>query len=156
MISGVFEVHLIVQPCDQAQLFSFSLDKKNDQQCINPRPTCAQTFYGKYPNQPMLTFWFRGTEFEAIEYAQKTQTEMTQEGMDVLRLKVEAMAHNEGVPTTAEETKNRYFEFHFKVPIANSKEWERLKLICLKHGAHLFFNPYSQTGRMQPVVTLRR
>lgn len=69
--------------------------------------------------------------------------------MIVARVKVEAMASD----VQAEE--GHYFEFHFKIPIT-SAEWIKLQNVCMPHGAHLFFNPYSQTGRMQPVVTLRR
>ena len=159
-ITGLFELHLIIEPTpySEAKLFSFCIDKKDNGGLINLRATCAQTFYGKHPRQPMLTSMFRGTEEEAVTMARSLETEMTTEGMVVTRVKVEAMASNAGVPnsTTQNVPSCRYFEFHFKVHISSSAEWNRLNQACVPHGAHLFFNPYSQTGRMQPVVTLRR
>ena len=155
-ITGLFELHLIIEttPFSEATLFSFCVDKRNDKRLILVRPTCAQTFYGKYPRQPMLTAMFNGNEEEAVAMARSLAVEMCSAGMTVTRVKVEAMASNIGVPT--QDASCRYFEFHFKVPIASSTEWKRLNDACVPHGAHLFFNPYSQTGRMQPVVTLRR
>jgi hypothetical protein len=157
MITGLFEFHFIVDshdPLTEAHLFSVSQDLANDPDLINPRPTCAQTFYGKYPRQPMLTARFQGSETDAVTKATSIESILNKAGLRVIRLKVEAAAHNTGVDQ--DHQPNRYFEFHFKVPIASNAEWTRVETECRKFGAHLFFNPYSRTGRMQPVVTLRR
>ena len=117
MISGLFEFHLIVDatdPLTEARLFAVCQDKQKDATLINPRPTCAQTFYGKYPRQPMLTARFSGTEAQALAKASALEADLETAGLEVLRVKVEAMAHNEGVD--GDTTPYRYFEFHFKVP----------------------------------------
>jgi hypothetical protein len=138
----------------EARLFCVCQDLATDPRLINPRPTCAQTFYGKYPRQPMLTAHFSGTQEEALAKVGLLQRYLESNQLRVLRVKVEAMAHNDGVDK--DTTPGRYFEFHFKVPIVTNTQWNQVDTVCKRFGAHLFFNPYSRTGRMQPVVTLRR
>lgn len=158
-LEGIFEVHLIVRPEDEVGLFTFCMDKEmvslTNTLYFNVKPTCALSFYGNFPKQPMLTFWFHGNSRTAVLEAKKVAITMMKRGMVVGRLKVEAMA-NEKTIKALEHTSNNYFEFHFKVNILNMDEWEKLRNICLPFGSHLFFNPYSKTGTMQPVVTLRR
>ncbi len=151
-IEGLFEVHLIVRVGDQARLFAFYNDHST--QWIRPRPTCAQAFYGLYPTQPMLTLWLRGTDKSVLKEAGGIMSLMEKEGMNVIRLKVEAMPGSTGVPESVQDY--QYYEFHFKVAIGHSREWHKLAKICAQYGAHLFFNSYSQTCRFKPVVTLRR
>lgn len=159
---GIFELHLIIEatPTSEAQLFAFCQDKRGTSKLINLRATCAQTFSGKFPRQPMVTLMYLGTQEEALTTISSLAEEMTAQKMNVIRLKVEAMTSNLDVPQvspTSEQTANLpYFEFHFKIPTSSSEDWEKVRSVCLPHGAHLFFNPYSQTGRFQPVVTLRR
>lgn len=154
---GIFEVHLIVKPNDQALLFAFYMDKNNhNEKCADMRPTLALSFYGKHPCQPMLTFYVSGSDQDAISLAKKMSANMEAYGMTILRLKVEAMAHNKYVQSLYRSKKDNYFEFHFKISITNLQEWNQIRDICLKYGAHLFFNPYSKKGTMYPVVTLRR
>jgi len=64
------------------------------------------------------------------------------------------MLSNQGVPENCEDI--HYFEFHFKVETKTNEQWNLVSEICAKYGSHLFFNPYSKTGTMLPVVTLRR
>ena len=78
---------------------------------------------------------------------------MSKYGLNIKRTKIEAMANNVGVPESA--IGEHYFEFHFKVNSSSKKDWDKLAETIVGYGAHLFFNTYSQTGRMQPVVTLR-
>jgi hypothetical protein len=151
MIQGTFEIHIIVRPEDQFHLFAFCKDKGDA--LIRLRPTCAVTSYGKHLIQPMITGWFKGDEHEAIKQASSISQQMIEYGMHPLRIKVEAMAHSEGIPDS--DFGDHYFEFHFKIQIKGSSDWLSLAKDCATHGAHLFFNPYSQTGQFVPVITLR-
>lgn len=151
--NSIFETHIIVAPSDQGLLFAFA-KHFNHTGVINPRATCAQTFYGLHPVQPMLTYWYSGQQEDAVHLANKTAADMNAFGMNVARVKVEASISGSVVP--AEATGCHYFEFHFKVNVPTNEDWNRLAEICATHGAHLFYNPYSKTGTMVPVVTLRR
>lgn len=150
---SAFETHVIVEPCDQGLLFAF-VKELSYPGLIQARATCAQTFYGQHPVQPMLTYWYVGLESDATLLAMSMSTNMTAFGMTVKRVKVEASLSGHQVPEEA--TGCHYFEFHFKVDTPDNNSWNRLANVCAKFAAHLFYNPYSKTGTMMPVVTLRR
>lgn len=152
-MKGLFEVHLITTPEHQSQLFGFitNLIDSNDKSLIRPRPTCAYALYGNYPNQPMFTFWVNGHIDEVNKVVYDIEARMAKM-MPVLRTKIEAMAHNEGVPNVCSD--DHYFEYHFKVPVKNTTEWNLLVEIITPYGAHLFYNPYNKN--LTPIVTLRR
>jgi len=101
----------------------------------------------------MVTYWFNGKVEMAIQMAKTVTKKMEEFGMTILRVKVEAMAMNQSISKCSGP---HYFEFHFKVEIKDMGEWDKLAKVCLKHGAHLFFNPYSHKGYFVPVITLRR
>ncbi len=159
-VSGIFEIHLIVHPDDQSKLFAFSLenDLLSDNSYFNLKTTCALSFYGYHPNQPMLTFWISNTNSnQVVKKTLEVVGKMEEYGLSVLRLKVEAMAKDVPEMNLNEYSGTNYFEFHFKVDTKSKQEWDKLNKICLPFGAHLFFNPFSKLkSRMIPVVTLRR
>jgi len=102
----------------------------------------------------MLTTFCNGNLEKIKEICITLKEGLEKRGIHVLRTKIESMAHNKGVPDVAEGS--HYVEFHFKVDVSNSSEWQEVANVCARRGAHLFFNPYSRTGTMRPVVTLRR
>jgi hypothetical protein len=159
-ITGVFEIHLIVRPEDIAPLYSFINEHKHDRKYINMRPTCAQTFYGDYKCQPMLTMFFAGTDKSSVAEAQNLLLQMEAKKMKVMRVKVESMANNPGVPVSC--SGKHYYEFHFKIFNKHKKEttektWKTIEQACVKHGVHLFFNPFTaRQEQMVPVGTLRK
>lgn len=152
-MKGLFEVHLITTPEYQSQLFGFitNLIDSNDKRIIRPRPTCAYALYGNYPNQPMLTFWVNGYIDDVTKVVNDIEARMVKI-MPVIRTKIEAMAHNEGVPNLC--TDEHYFEYHFKVPVKNTGEWNELVNLITPFSAHLFYNPYNKN--LTPIVTIRR
>lgn len=158
-INGIFEIHLIVNPMDQVKLFAFSVeeDTLDDKSCANLKTACALSFYGNYPNQPMLTFWLANyNSIDAVNKSLEVAEKLEKYGIVVQRLKVEAMAKDVPELKFQEKSGQNYFEFHFKVGTKSKQEWDTLNNVCLPFGAHLFFNPYSKhPGRMIPVVTLR-
>lgn len=149
-MKGIFEVHLITEPQYQTQLFGY-ITNLNDDKLIRPRPTCAYALYGNYPNQPMLTFFISDTIDEVVKKVKLIETDMKQY-MPVIRTKIEAMAHNDGVPDYCDD--DHYFEFHFKITIKNTTDWNNLVNLLLPFGSHLFYNPYNKS--LTPVVTIRR
>lgn len=151
MIKGLFEVHLITKPEHQSALFGYITNLNNDK-LIRPRPTCAHSLYGNYPIQPMLTFWINGTVEDVTHTVKDIETDMNSKNIPVIRTKIEAMAHNEGVPNECPE--HHYFEFHFKVDIKNTTDWNKLVELITPIGGHLFYNPYNKT--LKPIVTIRR
>ena len=151
MISGTFEIHIITDLAHQTELFGYITNLK-DAQMINVRPTCAHAKYGSQPIQPMLTYWMKGTDQEVMAHAELIRTQMVDNKIPVFRVKVEAMISNEGVPTVADI--DHYFEYHFKIPITSTDDWNKIVKLVTKFGVHLFYNPYNKT--LQPIATLRR
>eukprot|EP01091_Cochliopodium_minus_P019949 TRINITY_DN8559_c0_g1_i2.p1 TRINITY_DN8559_c0_g1~~TRINITY_DN8559_c0_g1_i2.p1 ORF type:complete len:153 (+),score=20.38 TRINITY_DN8559_c0_g1_i2:156-614(+) len=122
-MKGLFEVHLITEPNYQTQLFGY-VQNLSDKRLIRPRPTCAYSLYGNFPVQPMLTFFTNGTYDDVKELVNSIELDMKDKKIPLIRTKIEAMAHNEGVPNKCED--NHYFEFHFKVPIQHTNDWNKL------------------------------
>lgn len=150
-MKGLFEVHLITNPEKQTELFGYITNLKN-KRLIRPRPTCAYALYGDYPIQPMLTFWVNGEFNEISNFVNEIVCDMVAHDIPIIRTKIEAMAHNEGVPNECDN--GHYFEFHFKVEIANTREWNDIVKLIIPFGGHLFYNPYSKT--LNPIITIRR
>jgi len=150
---GMFELHFTVIPEDIRRLFGFILNNSN--LGINVRATCPITTYGDYRTQPMLTMWKYGNEADIVNYAKSIEMMMTEKGMTVIRTKVESMLHNKGVPFEISGD-YEYYEFHFKVKINNTSEWNRLAKLIIPYGAHLSFNSFSKSATCQPIVTLRK
>jgi len=151
MISGLFEVHLITTPECQTKLFGY-ITNISDKRLIRPRPTCSNTLYGDYKIQPMLTFWLNSTSELITNIVDEIQQDMINNGIPIIRTKIESMAHNSGVPETI--SNDHYFEFHFKINISGTSDWNNIVKLITPFGAHLFYNPYNKT--LNPTVTVRR
>lgn len=157
MIKGIFEVHIITTPEFQTDLFGYIADIKSRRgvysNLIRPRPTCAHAKYGDYPVQPMLTFCLMGTTEKVRGIVDKVVEDMKENQIPIIRVKIEAAAHNRGVPEKCIDPDD-YFEMHFKVPIKSRDEWNKLVRLTVPFGCHLFYNPYNKT--LDPVLTIRR
>lgn len=148
-MKGIFEVHIITKPEYQTQLFAYITNLQRPG-LINPRPTCAYALYGDHPQQPMLTFKMHGNLDKVENVVMEIREEMIK-SMPILRIKIEAMAHNDGI-VDADDV--HYFEFHTKVPITSTKDWNQIVQLVTPYGCHLFYNPYNKS--MTPMLTLRR
>lgn len=151
LMKGLFEVHLITKSEYQTQLFGY-ITNLRDTRLVRPRPTCANAMYGDYPVQPMLTFWISGTIEEVTKTVSEIESDMIKNNIPIIRTKIEAMPHNDDVPTKCHD--NHYFEFHFKVKISSTKDWNNVAKLIVPYGGHLFYNPYNKT--LNPIVTIRR
>ncbi len=151
MITGLFEVHLITTPESQNKLFGYITNITNPK-IIRPRPTCSNSLHGDYPVQPMFTFWFNGTTESVTDMVREVEKDMNDNQIPIIRTKIESMAHNTGVPL--EISDDHYFEFHFKIKIYSTKDWNNIVNLISPYGAHLFYNPYNKS--LNPIVTIRR
>lgn len=131
MISGLFEIHITVDHTTKSGFYNlFKYVSKND----GMKLILAVAKDGDYPNQYMISKFKNGTEQEVIDRALQIKEGMIKKNIEVLRVKVESMAFNEGVPVTDEDYKkydiNRigrpYFEFHAKIKTENITELEEV------------------------------
>ena len=110
-IYGAFEIHVSVNP-EQICLMKLYCAERNMKLIL------ASATYGDNPNQLMMSKWKHGTSSVAILKAHSIATDMKDYGLEIVRVKIESMAHNKGVPlekNTGCQNEN-YFEFHTKFP----------------------------------------
>jgi hypothetical protein len=158
---GIFEIHVTVDPCGN---YLPLIDFCNKYEC---KPVYAVASKGIFNNQYMISKWTstcNGTE--AITKAEFLADKMRQEyGIDVKRVKVEAMANAQGVPANAEDYANvcnfllkengtrPYFEYHFKVVAKKDLSYNDLERDCNNLGAAVSIN---MMGKLKnPLVTMR-
>ena len=73
---------------------------------------------GVSPSQPMTASYHRGTLEEVLPEVEALHARLWEGGFPVVRVKLEAVAANPGVPVTDEEAAalpDGYFEFHAKL-----------------------------------------
>jgi hypothetical protein len=111
--------------------------------------------HGENPNQLMISKWTTGTVFEAVSRAKEISDQLKDDGLDVVRVKVEAMAHNKGVPQEANSDADpaHYFEFHIKIPIDEHRSWQELEDLAAAKGCAVSFNAFKDT--VAALVTMR-
>lgn len=177
MINGLFEIHITVDHTDKNggngfyNLYNY-VSKNNGMKLI-----LAVAKNGDYPNQNtgsltqyMISKFKNGTEQEVIERALEIAREMKQENIEVLRVKVESMAFNDGVPVTMEDYKKYillpktgkpYFEFHAKIkPFNNELEslvefWNKNTILKPHVFVALSINLLSRSENKNPLLTIR-
>lgn len=131
-INGLFEIHITV---DQSQglfnLWKYTYNKKDFKLIL------AVAENGEQKEQYMISKWKNGTYSEVIQKAKNIAIDMKQNDILVSRIKVESMAHNNGVPETEEqytefmqERANQhnsvyicgrpYFEYHAKIDLKDN------------------------------------
>jgi hypothetical protein len=147
-ISGVFEIHISVDPVQITKLRLFTMKNKM-------KPILAVAKHGDNPNQLMISKWTTGTVFEAVSRAKEIADQLKDDGLDVVRVKVEAMAHNKGVPQEANRDvdPSHYFEFHIKIPIEEHRSWQELEDLAAANRCAVSFNAFKDT--VAALVTMR-
>jgi len=145
---GLHEIHITVNP---TQIFTLRWFCKQHKM----KPILASTAYGNHPNQLMISKYKNGSSKEAIEKAYSIAKDMEVAGLEILRVKVEAMVHNKGCPTGDVIPKNpeEYFEFHIKILVDSWDEYQQLSHVATRYSAHLSFNAFKR--ELEPLVTLR-
>lgn len=148
-MSGLFDIHITVKVSDVFKLRMYCLDNRI-------KPLMIVSSHGDNSIQMMLSKYKNGTEEEVIERANTMAKELQNKyGCEIMRIKVEAMIGNEGVPEHENDVKNpsKYFEFHIGIPVNSSEEYTRLQNVCHSAGAVLSFNAFK--AEFMPIITIR-
>lgn len=152
---GTFEAHLTVAADGPARREAFR------QLCAALGVKCLliELARGANPSQPMTASYHRGELPEVLAEVEALHSELFERGFPVVRVKLEAVASNPGVPVTDEEAAalpGTYFELHAKLRLAAGADLEPLRAVCARHGAHLSRNARKEdAGAAERFVTLR-
>lgn len=170
MIKGLFEIHITVDHLANRgfyNLFNY-VSKQADQGSMKLIFAVAKD--GEHKDQYMISKFKNGTMDEVIERADQIKREMESVGISILRVKVESMAFNEGVPSTEDDYKtflnNRtnccgsvYFEFHAKLKVNSLEKIEKIiKQISDKYYDLISVKvalSFNICGSKQPLLTIR-
>jgi hypothetical protein len=153
---GTFEAHVTVEADDlgQRQRFQEACAEMGVKSVLIELPR------GVTRSQPMTSTYHRGELQDVVAEVAGLARALRERGFLVTRLKLEAMATNEGVPATDEEARafpaGNYFEFHVKLVLPADGDLEPARAVCARHGAHLSSNALKREGdAAQRFVTLR-
>jgi len=139
---GTFEAHVTIDAGDAATRERF-------------RAACATL------SQPMTATYHRGELAAVAEEVAALSRAVRGAGFDVTRVKLEAVATNDGLPETDEEAaafpQENYFEFHVKALLPADADVEALRACCARHDGRLSSNALKSDneGRRERFVTLR-
>lgn len=163
LIKGLFEIHITVKNTNVPRLKVFC--EKN---AVKPIFACSGRGNDDTNSQVMISKWKNGLSDDVVSVANDLAKKMTEFGLEVLRIKVEAMQSNEGVPNTKEESlkcsRGCYFEFHLKYPLkdadcgmeglemASKKVASTISSVC-EFGVGVSMNIFS--SKTDPLLTLR-
>jgi len=156
-ITGTFEIHVTIDVQSQTRLLVCIAELKNNglyDWMIRPRMTQVSELYGDHQLQPMFACFLYGESENALTKLFDLGLLMQKYGVNVMRLKLESMANNKGVP--AATTDDDYFEFHFDIPIPQSSvaaNWNTLVEILTPFGCHLSHN--LNKSEITPIATIR-
>ncbi|CAF0892566.1 unnamed protein product [Adineta steineri] len=115
-----------------------------------------ETNQKNYKLQQLMTSSYHCGEYPSIVKQIEEEVYKYFQDFNIIRLKIESLASNEGVPKTDIEKKlywdheTNYFEFHYKVLIQNDKKkekYEKLKNICTNlraYNLHLSRNAFKE------------
>lgn len=145
---GLHEIHISVNPAQVAQLRLYCLFRKY-------KPIFAAALYGDHPNQLMISKYKTGPAQMILEHAFEIANDMREYGLEVIRIKVEAMMSCKGVPRGDKMPDNsqNYYEFHLKLMISSEEELSVLENALKKNDAHISYNTFKK--ELEPLVTLR-
>lgn len=170
-LDGLFEIHITIDP---KQNYVPLMTYIKSQQQFRVMKIVYSVSSVKN-NQYMLSYFTRKTDHNiAIEHANETAEELTNMGIDVVRIKVEG--HNaKGTPSTTQSLLNYikfthskydnsdqpYFEFHIKVNDSDSQfSYDKLEKFCQQfntkdksHSVAISYNLCSSNRK--PLLTIR-
>lgn len=157
---GTFEAHITVgADPDRREVFT--------RLCAELGVGCVliELAAGETPSQPMTASHHRGDLASVLAEVEEIHAKLERGGFSVVRVKLEAVDTNSGVPLTDDEARafaapGTYFEFHAKLRLSNAEAADlgRLRDVCRRHGAHLSRNDFrrdAQAGTSERFVTLR-
>jgi hypothetical protein len=153
---GTFEAHLTVQADDPERREAFR------RLCAELGVKCVliELARGTSRSQPMTASYHRGELPQVMTDIDGLYRRLWEGGFPVIRVKLEAVATNPGVPVTDDDAAawpEGYFEFHAKLRLPAGAELGPLRVLCERHGAHLSRNERKrdEDGAAERFVTLR-
>jgi hypothetical protein len=154
---GTFEAHVTVEAPDAATREHF----RDVCATLGAKCVLIELPEGVTRSQPMTAAYHRGEVAAVAEEVAALSRAVRDAGFEVTRVKLEAVASNEGLPETDEEAaafpEENYFEFHVKALLPPAADVAALRGCCARHGARLSINALKteQDGRRERFVTLR-
>lgn len=153
---GTFEAHVTVDAPDLAARERFgTLCGKLGVKCV-----LIELPEGVTRSQPMTASYHRGELTEVLDEVVALSRGIRTAGFRIARLKLEAVATNEGIPESDEEARalpENYFECHLKLILPAEADLTDLAARCERHEARLSRNALKvdRDGRAERFVTLR-
>lgn len=154
---GTFEAHVTVEAADPADRERFR--ELCAELCV--KSVLIELPAGTTPTQPMTGSYHRGTVQAAAAEVVAVARRLRAAGFAVTRVKLEAVATNDGVPDADADAAafppGCYFEFHVKLALPADADPDALRAVCDRFGARLSRNAFksSADGRSERFVTLR-
>src|SRR5262245_16178556 len=155
--TGTYEAHVTVAAADPAERERFrALCSDLGVKCV-----IIELPAGSAPTQPMTASYHRGLLADVAHEVAALAGRVRAGGFPVARLKVEAVATNEGVPDTDDAARalpaSNYFEFHAKIRLPVNADFAAVRDLCARHGARLSSNALKAhaDGTREQFVTLR-
>lgn len=151
----MYEIHVLIDPMqEKAMLSEVGKVQQTHPELHSCKVMATLTSTGVSPRQPMVSGFYSADNAEdAIAYADRVASTVTDMGYEVVRIKVEYLVNLTDLP--AEVYGDNYYEAHVKVgsSMPTPERYRLLAEICLKYGIQLLVNPYSI--KMAPVTTMR-
>jgi hypothetical protein len=138
---GTFEAHMTVDAGPERREAFAMLCERIGVKCV-----LIELAAGRSPSQPMTAAYHRGDLATVLGEIERHYVGLVEGGFSVVRVKIEAVATNAGVPVTDDEATafpDAYFEFHAKLRLPKTDDnvgLESLLDLCVRHGAHLSRN----------------
>jgi len=154
---GTFEAHVTVEAADLGARERFrTLCAELNVKCV-----LIELPEGVTRSQPMTASYHRGDMASVLAEVTALSRAIRAAGFPIERLKLEAVATNEGIPVTDVEANSRpgdnYFEFHLKLHLPAVADLDALRALCAGHGGRLSSNAlkHNVDGHSERFVTLR-
>jgi hypothetical protein len=153
-VRGMFEGHVSVSATGSVESFRAACVR------LGVKPVLIELPYGETPTQLMTAAYARGDLRDAAEQVAAVARGLRAAGFAIERVKLEAVATNDGVPDTDAAARafpaDCYFEFHVKLALPVGAAHDAVGLLCERHGARLSRNALKQVaGREDRFATLR-
>jgi hypothetical protein len=146
-IRGTFEAHLTVDTDRRAEFEALCAE-------LGVAHVGIELPDGAHRAQPMTASYHRGELADVVVEIEALYAKLVARDFTVVRVKLEALASNDGVPV-ADEPGDGYFEFHVKMRVPEG-EIPRLASIAAQHDARLSRNDRRRDADgVQRFVTLR-
>jgi hypothetical protein len=154
---GTFESHITIEAADADGREHFrSACRQLGVKCV-----LIELPEGASRSQPMTACYHHGEIGSVAEEVASHCRTLRAAGFSLVRIKLEAVAANEGGPDSDEEgaraTAANYFEFHVKLLLAADSDLDVLRACCERYGARLSRNAFKweEDGRSERFVTMR-